>query len=227
MEAHNSTIRNVLLLSTNSELSEAFLDHYTRQDLIIYHLYTNGFSKEVELSTVTTRGTTSLFSIPLDDYRHIYKSNILLDHVKEVDLILNANNFKLSKGIQDTSLGDWQQNTIINLTLPYVVIKKLYRTLRKSGIKCVLNISAVDATKGDQGDASHCATNSALESMSTALYKELSPNGFRVNCLRFDFERANTSSISTLISTTTFLSSPLSKHINGQIINVDDTIFIA
>ncbi|MFC3419194.1 SDR family oxidoreductase [Salinicoccus hispanicus] len=227
MEAHSSTIKSVLLLSTNNDLGRVFLDHYSQQDLILYHLYADGLSGKVELRRVTTGDAEPLFSISLDEYKHLYKSSILLDYVKDVDLILNANNFKLNKDIQNTSLADWQQNTIINLTIPYMVVKKLYRTLGKSETKCIVNVSAVDAVKGDQGDASYCAASSALESMSTALYKELSPNGFRVNCLRFDFERANTSSISTLISTTTFLSSPLSKHINGQIINVDDTIIIA
>jgi len=92
--------------------------------------------------------------------------------VPVIDFLFNIAGLGIYKNIDDLTVDEWQKSVDINLTAPFVLIKELLPSLKKSDGAVVVNIGSGMGVIPTAGRVAYCSTKFGLRGMSLSLSKE-------------------------------------------------------
>ena len=98
-------------------------------------------------------------------------------------LVNNAGVNPIYKGIETTSLEEWQHIVGVNLTGAFLCAKYIGGSMAAAGGGSVINISSVAGHVGLRRSVPYCATKGGVELMTKALALDWASKGVRVNCI--------------------------------------------
>jgi len=159
-------------------------------------------------------------------------------------LVNNAGVNPIYKGIEGTTLDEWQQIVDVNLTGTFLCCKHLGTVMAKAGRGSIITVSSVAGHVGLRRSVPYCATKGGVELLTKALALDWAGKGVRVNCIApgyFETDLtagmiANETLSARLLAQTplgrfgrdpdivgaaVFLASPASAYMTGQSLVVD------
>ena len=98
-------------------------------------------------------------------------------------LVNNAGVNPIYKGIETTSLEEWQHIVGVNLTGAFLCAKYIGGSMAAAGGGSVINISSVAGHVGLRRSVPYCATKGGVELMTKALALDWASKSVRVNCI--------------------------------------------
>ena len=98
-------------------------------------------------------------------------------------ILVNNAGVGLFKGIQDTSLAEWQAIFGVDLTGLYLVTRAALPLLKAAGGASVVNIASVHAQMTMADITAYAAAKGGVVAMGRSLCQELGPFGIRVNSI--------------------------------------------
>ena len=108
---------------------------------------------------------------------------VLARHGRIDALVCNAGVNPIYKGIEATSLEEWQTILDVNLTGTFLCCKHLGGTMAAAGAGSVVVISSVAGHVGLRKSVPYCATKGGAELMVRALALDWAAKGVRVNAI--------------------------------------------
>jgi NAD(P)-dependent dehydrogenase (short-subunit alcohol dehydrogenase family) len=168
-----------------------------------------------------------------------------LDRFGRIDvLVCNAGVNPIYKGIEATSLKEWQTIVDVNLTGVFLCCKHLGASMVAAGSGSVLVISSVAGHVGLRKSVPYCASKGGAELLVRALALDWAAKGVRVNCIAPGyFETDLTAGMiaspamsakllaatpmgrfgqdADIVGAAIFLASPASAYVTGQSLLVD------
>ncbi len=163
----------------------------------------------------------------------------------QVDILVNnAGVNPIYRGIERTSLAEWQGILDINLTGVFLCCKHIGGVMAERGRGAVITISSVAGHVGLRRSVPYCSAKGGAELLTKALALDWAGKGVRVNCIApgyFETDltagmRANEAMAGSLLGQTpmgrfgtdadivgaaVFLASPASAYVTGQSLLVD------
>jgi gluconate 5-dehydrogenase len=159
-------------------------------------------------------------------------------------LVCNAGINPIYKGIEATSLQDWQSIVDVNLTGTFLCCKHLGTPMAAAGSGSIIVISSVAGHVGLRKSVPYCATKGGAELLVRALALDWAAKGVRVNAIAPGyFETDLTAGMIAspamsakllaatpmarfgqdpdIVGATVFLASPASAYVTGQSLLVD------
>lgn len=98
-----------------------------------------------------------------------------------VDILVNCAGYYPVVPFEEMSLSDWQKVIDINLSGPFLMIRKLLPLMRNRGWGRIVNIGSASVFEGVAGQAHYVAAKSGLIGLSRSLAMELGSYGITVN----------------------------------------------
>jgi len=98
-------------------------------------------------------------------------------------VLVNNAGFNLFKGIQETTLEEWEAIFKVDSTGVYLVTKAALPLLKAAGGASVVNIASVHAQLTVANITAYAAAKGAVVAMGRSLAQELGPLGIRVNTI--------------------------------------------
>ena len=98
-------------------------------------------------------------------------------------ILVNNAGFNLFKGIQETSLEEWNAVFSVDSTGVYLVTKAALPLLKAAGNASIINIASVHASMTVANMTAYAAAKGAVLAMGRSLAQELGPFGIRVNTI--------------------------------------------
>jgi NAD(P)-dependent dehydrogenase (short-subunit alcohol dehydrogenase family) len=100
---------------------------------------------------------------------------------RALHVLVNNAGFNLFKGIQETSLAEWESVFKVDSTGVYLVTKNALPLLKAAQDASVINIASVHASLTVPDMTAYAAAKGAVLAMGRSLAQELGPLGIRVN----------------------------------------------
>jgi NAD(P)-dependent dehydrogenase (short-subunit alcohol dehydrogenase family) len=168
-----------------------------------------------------------------------------LQRFGQIDVLVNnAGVNPIYKGIEGTTLDEWQHILDVNLTGAFLCCKHLGSVMAAAGRGSIISISSVAGHVGLRRSIPYCATKGGVELLTKALALDWAGKGVRVNCIApgyFETDLtagmiANPTLSSRLLAQTpmarfgrdadiadaaVFLASPASAYMTGQSLVLD------
>ncbi|MEU9373897.1 SDR family oxidoreductase [Streptomyces sp. NPDC048255] len=159
-----------------------------------------------------------------------------------VDLLVNNAAIGLEGLLSLTRPADIERSLQVNLTLPLLLTRACLKPMLAGGGGCVVNVSSINATRGQTGVTVYSAAKAALDGLTRSLAREVGPAGVRVVGLAPGyFESAMTENmpaetrrritrrtplgrlgtIEDMVAVFAFLVSDAARFVTGQTITVD------
>lgn len=104
-------------------------------------------------------------------------------HSPALHVLVNNAGFNLFKGIQETSLAEWNAIFSVDTAGIFLVTKAALPLLKAAGSASVINIASVHANLTIANITAYAGAKGAVVAMSRSLAQELGPLGIRVNCI--------------------------------------------
>ena len=98
-------------------------------------------------------------------------------------LVNNAGVNPIYRGIERTSLADWQGIVDVNLTGVFLCCKHLGAVMAERGRGSIISISSVAGHVGLRRSVPYCAAKGGVELLTKALALDWAGKGVRVNCI--------------------------------------------
>ncbi len=95
------------------------------------------------------------------------------ENFDKVDYLFNVAGIGIYKSIKRLSIDEWLDSVAINMTAPFILIKKLLPLLRKSSKPLVLNIGSGMGIFPTEKRSAYCASKFGLRGLSLSLSKEI------------------------------------------------------
>ena len=108
---------------------------------------------------------------------------VLARHGRIDVLVCNAGVNPIYKGIEQTTLAEWQTVIDTNLTGTFLCCKHLGGTMAAAGRGSVICISSVAGHVGLRKSVPYCATKGGVELLVRGLALDWAAKGVRVNCI--------------------------------------------
>ena len=96
--------------------------------------------------------------------------------------VVNNAGVSTERGLDDESLEGWDETLAVNLTAPFLIVRRAAEALRASG-GCVVNVGSVLGIAAARKATAYCATKAGLHHLTRELALELAADGIRVNCV--------------------------------------------
>jgi NAD(P)-dependent dehydrogenase (short-subunit alcohol dehydrogenase family) len=109
--------------------------------------------------------------------------DIIADGSPALHILVNNAGFNLFKGIQSTTLEEWNAIFSVDTAGVYLVTKAALPLLQAARGASVINIASVHASLTIANITAYAGAKGAVISMSRSLAQELGPDGIRVNCV--------------------------------------------
>jgi gluconate 5-dehydrogenase len=111
------------------------------------------------------------------------RDTVIARHGKIDVLVNNAGINPILRGIERTSLTDWQGIIDINLTGTFLCCKHLGGVMMEQGRGSIINVSSVAGHVGLLRSVPYCASKGGVEMLTRALALDWAKHGVRVNTL--------------------------------------------
>jgi NAD(P)-dependent dehydrogenase (short-subunit alcohol dehydrogenase family) len=111
------------------------------------------------------------------------RDTVLARHGRLDALVNNAGINPIFRGIERTSLADWQSIIDINLTGTFLCCKHLGGVMVEQGGGSIINVSSVAGHVGLLRSVPYCASKGGVEMLTRALALDWAKRGVRVNTL--------------------------------------------
>lgn len=102
---------------------------------------------------------------------------------QRLDILVNAAGIEIEKGIEETSLEEWNKIFAINVTGMFLSCKHALPLLRNSDNASIINFGSYDGFIADPQLAAYCATKGAVHALTRAMACDHGPEGIRVNAI--------------------------------------------
>ena len=102
---------------------------------------------------------------------------------RRLDILVNAAGIEIEKGIEETSLEEWNKIFAINVTGMFLSCKHALPLLRNSDNASIINFGSYDGFIADPQLAAYCATKGAVHALTRAMACDHGPEGIRVNAI--------------------------------------------
>jgi short-subunit dehydrogenase len=113
-------------------------------------------------------------------------TDIVLQHVNHIDILINNAGLLINKPFSDTSLQEARKTYDMNLFVPALLIKELLPYMGKKNTSHVINISSMGGFQGSSkypGLSYYSSSKAALASITECLASEYRDTGVYFNCL--------------------------------------------
>lgn len=166
----------------------------------------------------------------------------IYSRVPRLHVLVNNAGISYSGLLQDMPEDAWDQVLNVNLKSVYICSKLAIAPMVQAHEGTILNVSSIWGVRGASCEVAYSASKGAVNAFTQALARELAPSGIRVNAAAFGcIDTAMNQSLSggdrheledtigagrfgtveEAAALLTFLASPDSSYINGQIITMD------
>lgn len=98
---------------------------------------------------------------------------------REFDILVNNAGISLGAGIEQTTEAEFDKLVAVNMKAPFFIIQQALPRLRDGGR--IINISSGTSRIAMPEEVAYAMTKRALDSLTTALAKQLAPRGITVN----------------------------------------------
>ena len=107
-----------------------------------------------------------------------------LKKLKKIDTLINSAGLSAKTKVERLNLNEWNNLMYVNVTIPFLMSKKLIKNFTKSKNASIINISSIAGRLRSISLGCHYTTSkSALIGMTRHLAMELSKYKIRVNCV--------------------------------------------
>ena len=159
-----------------------------------------------------------------------------------LDVLVNNAGITLNRSILESTPQDLDDELAINVKATWLAIRAATPPMTAAGGGCVVNVSSIHSLSGMSGHSIYAATKGAINAMTRQLAVELAPRRIRVNAVvpglievdRYysdpTYTRARGDAMvpwsrigqpDDVAQAVTFLVSPASDYITGQLLSVD------
>ena len=170
-----------------------------------------------------------------------------VDHFGPIDVLVNNAGINQGKSSPLMSSESWDEVIRTNLYGTFHLCRAATSGLIKNQAGVILNVSSVAGVTGNRGQANYSAAKGGINALTLTLAKELGPFGIRVNAVAPGFIETDMTSdlppkakqlvrrsvplrrfgsVSDVASLVTFLCSPQTSYITGQIIRIDGELVL-
>lgn len=164
-----------------------------------------------------------------------------------IHILVNNAGVAIDGLLMRTKMDDWDKTIDINLKGAFLCSKVASKSMMKARWGRIINISSIIGESGNAGQVAYSASKAGLLGMTKSLAKELASRNITVNAITPGYittdmtanitdemkekmfqsiplgRLGNTKDISNLVS---FLSTPLSDYITGQVIGVNGGMYM-
>lgn len=99
-----------------------------------------------------------------------------------IDVLVNNAGQMQEIGIADMTLAMWQDNLMVNLTAPFLMIQSALPALRRTR-GSIVNIGSVEGLAANPGHAAYCASKAGLHGLTRAVAIDHGDEGIRCNAV--------------------------------------------
>jgi NAD(P)-dependent dehydrogenase (short-subunit alcohol dehydrogenase family) len=110
-----------------------------------------------------------------------------LEAFGRLDILVNNAGIAMRKGVQGTSLSDWEKTMAVNATGVFLGMKAVVDVMKRNGGGSIINISSIYGLVGSAGRIPYHASKGAVTVVTKAAALELAPYGIRVNSVHPGF----------------------------------------
>ncbi len=107
--------------------------------------------------------------------------NEVLDRFGRIDVLVNNAGQGVEGVLPTMRVSEIVEAVDVNLTATLVLCQTCSRVMLRQGAGCVINISSINALRGQGGVAIYSATKAALDGLTRSLARELGSRNIRVN----------------------------------------------
>lgn len=99
-----------------------------------------------------------------------------------IDVLVNNAGQMQEIGIADMTMAMWQDNLMVNLTAPFLMIRSALPALRRTR-GSIVNIGSVEGLAANPGHAAYCASKAGLHGLTRAVAIDHGDEGIRCNAV--------------------------------------------
>ncbi len=146
-----------------------------------YHLMLQGRNVDaLAESCKIVEGNGGKASPVVADLSELRGVDTLVNNVSAVPLHLLVNNAGVAyvKPFENTTHEEWERTIAVNVTAPFVLVKKLFPVMVEGA--AIVNIMSIAARTGFPNWSSYSMSKFALEGLMQSIREELRPRGIRV-----------------------------------------------
>ncbi|MBV6649437.1 MAG: SDR family oxidoreductase, partial [Hoeflea sp.] len=99
-----------------------------------------------------------------------------------LDLLINNAGIMQEASVEDMDLGDWQRSLSINLTAPFLLIKRALPHLKKSR-GTIVNVGSIEGIGCNGNHAAYSASKAGLHGLTRAVAVDHGRDGIRCNAV--------------------------------------------
>lgn len=170
--------------------------------------------------------------------------NSVVKDFNRIDILVNNAGIWKEGKIHSLSLAGWNETININLTSVFLFSKYVFPFMKLKRYGKIINISSTAGQRGEAFYSHYAASKGAIISFTKSLASELGPYNINVNCvapgwvitdmtkktltdkkyLSEEIKKiplGRIASADDIAGPVLFLSSDLSRHINGEVLNVN------
>jgi 3-oxoacyl-[acyl-carrier protein] reductase len=105
------------------------------------------------------------------------------DRFGRIDVLVNNAGRAVEGMLATMPADDIVESVWVNLTAAFMLSRACARVMLRQGCGCIVNISSVNAVRGQPGVAVYSATKAGLDGFTRSLARELGPRNIRVNSI--------------------------------------------
>lgn len=129
---------------------------------------------------------SSILTYPLDVAKESeweYAISKIHEQFEAIDILVNNAGIGGKEGVEDTSLTQWNTILSVNLTGPFIGMKKVIPIMKRNGSGTIINISSIYGKIGNGEAAAYHAAKAGLAGLTKTAAVELAPFSIRVNTI--------------------------------------------
>lgn len=162
----------ILITGGTGTLGQALIEEFSKvnDDYNIFFTFHNNVDKATILSK-----RYAIQSVNLADYEGI-------DNDFDV-IVNNAAIVNSLERCEDIDINNWNETLRVNLTLPFIIIKKNLPHMREKGWGRIINISSVYGVKAEEGVTPYTVSKHGLIGLTRSVAKEYASDGITCNAV--------------------------------------------
>ncbi|WP_170333279.1 SDR family NAD(P)-dependent oxidoreductase [Ruegeria arenilitoris] len=106
----------------------------------------------------------------------------VIEAAGKLDLLVNNAGMMQESTVEDMSVEEWQNNLMVNLTAPFLMIKAALPYLRKTR-GSIVNVGSIEGLGSNPGHAAYCASKAGLHGLTRAVAVDHGAEGIRCNAI--------------------------------------------